>query len=170
MKLSLVAGALAALAGVALAACGGATATLSDDAGADARHGNDLTDAGADDGAPSVDGAVLEAAPDADAEADIVVPPDCCEPPPPAATPACSPDPATFSSPQSVTLTDSTPGATIYYTLDGTNPTPNSPAYSTPLPIVMTTQIRAYALANGHDPSDVASCWYTVNIAGYSND
>src|SRR5258706_15797350 len=43
--------------------------------------------------------------------------------PPTAATPIISPTTGTYTSPQTVTITDSTSGSTIFYTVDGTQPT-----------------------------------------------
>jgi hypothetical protein len=54
-----------------------------------------------------------------------------------------------YETPQIVTLSSATPGATIYYTIDGTQPTTSSPVYSTPLNVTTTTKIRAIALAAG---------------------
>jgi len=54
-----------------------------------------------------------------------------------------------YETPQSVTLSSATPGATIYYTIDGTQPTTSSPVFSTPLNVTTTTKIRAIAVAVG---------------------
>jgi hypothetical protein len=39
------------------------------------------------------------------------------------AAPVISPASGTYSAAQTITITDATPGATIYYTLDGSTPT-----------------------------------------------
>jgi hypothetical protein len=80
-----------------------------------------------------------------------------------AATPSCSPAAGTFTTAQSVTLADTTAGATIFYTEDGTNPNPNSQVFSSPLAISTTTQVRAFATAPGFSDSAVQSCEYTIN-------
>lgn len=54
-----------------------------------------------------------------------------------------------YETPQTVTLSSTTAGATIYYTTDGTQPTTASSVYSTPLNITTTTKIRTYAVASG---------------------
>ena len=55
-----------------------------------------------------------------------------------------------------VTLSCGTPGSTIYYTVDGTEPTTASSVYSEPF-VVNTdgTVVKAFAVARGFDPSDV---------------
>jgi hypothetical protein len=83
----------------------------------------------------------------------------------PAATPAFSPAPGTFTSVQNVSLSDSTPGAIIYYTLDGTVPTTSSLRYSQPIPILQTTTIRAVATASGYAMSNVATGTYMIAVA-----
>jgi hypothetical protein len=79
--------------------------------------------------------------------------------PPPAlvtATPAIQPLGGTFSSAQSVTMSDSTAGATIHYTMDGSTPSTNSPVYATPLPLSAAATIQAIATAPNSSPSVVA--------------
>jgi hypothetical protein len=66
---------------------------------------------------------------------------------PPAATPEFSVPAGTYTSAQSVALSDSTSGATIYYTTDGSVPTKNSRVYRAPISISATTKIEALALA-----------------------
>ena len=61
-----------------------------------------------------------------------------------------------------VTLSCATAGATIRYTLDGSEPTSSSPAYSTPITIAAKTTIRAKAFKQGYIASDTASATYTV--------
>jgi len=81
---------------------------------------------------------------------------------PVAAAPAFSPAPGTFTSAQSVTLSDSTPGAAIYYTTNGSIPTHNSTLYSAPIAISSTTTISAVAIATGYLDSE-ATGTYTIN-------
>lgn len=86
---------------------------------------------------------------------------------PVAATPSFSPAPGTYASAQSVTLSDSTPGASIYYTTDGTTPTASSTLFSTsaPIPVTSTTTIQAIAVASGYANSAVASGTYAIGAA-----
>ena len=88
--------------------------------------------------------------------------------PPPAASPTLSPPPGTYTSAQSVTLSDSTPGALIYYTTNGTTPTMSSSLYSpgTPLQISSTTTVEAIAVASGYSNSAVTSGTYTISSPG----
>jgi hypothetical protein len=79
------------------------------------------------------------------------------------APPEASPGDGTeFVSAITVTLTTSTPGATIHYTTDGTTPTTSSPVYSGGLTFTSTTTLKAMATAGGSD-SLVASFTYTQN-------
>jgi hypothetical protein len=89
-------------------------------------------------------------------------------PPPPAASPAFSPAPGVYSSAQRVTLSDSTPGAVIYYTTDGTTPSIHSAVFSagTPLQINANTTVQALAVASGFSNSAVSSGSYTINAQG----
>ena len=80
------------------------------------------------------------------------------------ATPAFSPAPGTYTSVQSVTLSDTTSGATIYYTTNGSTPTTASSVYSSPIPVNTTTTIQAIAVATGYTNSAVAGGTYTLNL------
>ena len=84
---------------------------------------------------------------------------------PAAATPTFSPAPGTFTSAQSVLLADTTTGASIYYTTNGSTPTTASTLYSlsTPIAVSSTTTINAIAVAPGFSNSAVATGTYTIN-------
>jgi hypothetical protein len=75
-----------------------------------------------------------------------------------------SPVPGTFATAQSVSLSDSTPGALIYYTTDGSTPTVNSALYSAPLAVSATTTIQAIAAAPGYSTSALASGSYVKSV------
>ena len=77
------------------------------------------------------------------------------------ATPTFSPAEGTYDATQSVTLS-STAGATIYYTLDGTEPSTSSSVYSSALSITSTKTIKAYAVKASCTDSDVATATYTL--------
>jgi len=81
---------------------------------------------------------------------------------PPAATPKLSPTPGTFTSAQSVKISDATTGATIYYTLDGSTPTSHSTKYISALTIAKTSTVKAIAEAVGYPNSAVGSATYTI--------
>ena len=72
--------------------------------------------------------------------------------------------------PFELSLSCSTEGASIYYTLDGTAPTSASTAYTSAITISETTTIKAVAVS-GEKTSEIASATYTfpttvANIAG----
>lgn len=79
---------------------------------------------------------------------------------PTAAAPVISPDGGTFSSTQTVTLSSATSSATIYYTLDGSTPTPASTQYSGPITISSYTTLNAIASAAGYVQSTVSSATF----------
>ncbi len=79
-----------------------------------------------------------------------------------AADPSFSPAEGTYNSPQSVTISESAPGATIYYTTDGTTPTTNSTVYSSPIDVTASEIIQAIAAAPGYSSSEVTSATYTI--------
>src|SRR5205085_4371188 len=82
----------------------------------------------------------------------------------PAATPVLSPASGTYTPSVSVTISDSTPGAAIYYTTDGSTPTTASTSYTGPISVTSTQTIKAIATAPGYTPSAVASAGYTIQV------
>ena len=79
-----------------------------------------------------------------------------------AAAPAFSPAVGASHAAHSVTLTDATKGAAIYYTTNGKAPTTASPRYKTPIQVSQTTTIKAIAVVSGYTDSVVASGTYTI--------
>ena len=57
---------------------------------------------------------------------------------------------------RTATLSDTTPGAVIHYTIDGITPTQNSKVYTGPVLVPKGATLRAIAIAPGYPPSDVA--------------
>lgn len=81
-------------------------------------------------------------------------------------TPQFSTAGGTYTSPQSVAITVGTPGATIHYTLDGTDPTVTSPVYSSPIPVNTATTMKAIGEAPGLSPSPIARATYVIEYTG----
>lgn len=66
-----------------------------------------------------------------------------------------------YTTPQSVTISTATPGATIRYTTDGSIPTmTNGVTYSDPLNVSQTTTLRVVAFKDGWAPAPVATQTY----------
>ena len=87
---------------------------------------------------------------------------------PQAATPTFSPTPGTYTSTQTVTISDATTGAAIYYTTNGTTPTTSSTKYSAPISVSSTETIEAIAVASGYTNSAVGSAVYTISTGSPS--
>lgn len=62
--------------------------------------------------------------------------------------------------PVTVTVSNDTPGAVIYFTLDGTVPDTNATLYTSPLSFTNYTTLRARAFATGLTPSDTVFANY----------
>ena len=76
--------------------------------------------------------------------------------------PVIVPGSCLFSPSTNVTITCATSGATIHYTLDGSEPTSSSSVYSAPIAISATTTIKARAFAANKEASDVVFATYTL--------
>ncbi len=82
-----------------------------------------------------------------------------------AATPMFTPGAGTYTSPQSVTIIDATPGAKIYYTTNGTTPTTASTLYTGPVTVSVSEPLEAIATATGYTNSRVGGAAYTISSA-----
>ena len=80
--------------------------------------------------------------------------------------PTFSPAAGSYTTAQQVTISDSTPGAAIFYTTDGTTPTTSSTRYTGAIAISATTTIKAMATASGMANSSVATAVYTIKKFG----
>jgi len=87
---------------------------------------------------------------------------------PDAATPIFSPSPGTYTIAQSVSISDTTAGAQIYFTTDGTTPTTGSTLYTGAISVSSSFTIRAIAVASGYASSAVATGSFTINAASSS--
>lgn len=85
--------------------------------------------------------------------------------PGPAATPQFSLGTGSYSGPVTVSITTTTPGATIYYTTTGNTPvigTGFTKLYTGPVTFNQTGTLKAMAVLNGLTNSAVASAYYTI--------
>jgi hypothetical protein len=80
----------------------------------------------------------------------------------PTARPTVSPAAGVYTAAQNVTLSDTTPGAVIYYTTDLSTPTTASARYQGPIVVGRSTTIRAMAIAPGYNSSAVVNGKFTI--------
>ncbi len=83
----------------------------------------------------------------------------------PAAAPTFSPASGTIASTQAITISDATMNSVIYYTTDGSTPTPGmgtAKQYSAAFTLSASATVKAIATASGYANSSVASAAYTV--------
>lgn len=79
------------------------------------------------------------------------------------AAPIASPGAGSFGTPQAVSLSCSTPQATIFYTTDGSTPSAaTSPIYANPLQVPAALTIKAIAVAPNFQPSAVVTSSYVI--------
>ena len=80
------------------------------------------------------------------------------------ATPTANPAAGAVAAGTVVKLSSTTPGADIYYTIDGTNPSMASQKYDDANGIIVSAAvtIKAVAYREGYDPSTIASFAYTI--------
>jgi hypothetical protein len=79
-----------------------------------------------------------------------------------AATPVISPPSGTYSTVQTVTISDATSGAQIFYTTDGTTPTTSSAQYAGSITVNTSETVNAIAVASGFSTSAIASAVYLL--------
>jgi hypothetical protein len=79
-----------------------------------------------------------------------------------AATPTFGVATGTYTTTQSVTISDATAGAIIYYTTNGTAPTTSSIRYTDAITISSTETLTAIAVATNYTASAVATATYTI--------
>jgi alpha-tubulin suppressor-like RCC1 family protein len=80
------------------------------------------------------------------------------------AMPTIAPPEGTYTAVQTVTLASPTQGATIRYTLDGSDPIWNSRVYSAPFSVAASTTVKAMAFKASSTPSGIASAAYVIDL------
>lgn len=82
------------------------------------------------------------------------------------ATPVFSLASGTYTTAQSVTISCATAGAAIRYTLNGSEPTASSAAYTSAINITASTTLKAKAFKSGMNDSAVATAQYVIDSSG----
>jgi hypothetical protein len=79
--------------------------------------------------------------------------------------PTITPNGGIFADSVTITLQTATFGASIFYTTDGTTPTPSSSLYTKPFTLSTTTLLKAQAFKTGSTPSAQANAWFTLDMS-----
>ncbi len=79
-----------------------------------------------------------------------------------AATPSFTPLGGVYAGSQTVTISTTTPNATIYYTTNNTTPTTSSSVYGSSITVGSSETLKAVAIAVGFSQSAVATAVYTI--------
>jgi hypothetical protein len=80
------------------------------------------------------------------------------------AAPTFTPDAGEYTTAQNVEIASATEGASIYYTVDGTDPTAASTPYTAAIAVGETMTIKAIAVKDGMADSEIATASYSVTV------
>lgn len=80
------------------------------------------------------------------------------------ATPVITPEAGSYNTPQQITIACETDEALIYYTTDGTDPTAESTHYTEPFTLSASATVKAIAVKEGMNNSQIASAAYTMPV------
>lgn len=83
------------------------------------------------------------------------------------ASPEFKPLPGIFDKPVNIVLTSATPGATIFYTIDGTDPLTSTTRrqFRRSLSVSSTSVIKAVAVKEGSEPSEIVEAKFFIRVA-----
>ena len=80
------------------------------------------------------------------------------------ATPVITPEAGSYNTPQQITIVCETAEAVIHYTTDGTDPTAESTSYTEPFTLRASATVKAIAVKEGMNNSQIASAAYTMPV------
>ncbi len=86
-----------------------------------------------------------------------------CQPTEKTENPVFTPEGGVYNNIINISISSETEGATIYFTLDGSEPTHNSKEYSSPISVSEPVTIKAIAVKEGFLASDIVSEEYTLS-------
>jgi len=79
-----------------------------------------------------------------------------------ASMPVANPVAGIYNTPINVILSTTTSDANIFYTLDGTSPTSTNTKYTGPIPVAISTTLKAIAISDGMINSSILTAVYTI--------